>query len=229
MSKKIILPCVLSSLSLLPFSVRAEPVKRPQSTNLYEKFQTQFLSTHDDEALGEFLKKQASGEETAGVSGKQIYASYLSQRGREAEAFEILSEAIKQDATVAQVFIDRAQINARILDFDGALADVDKALELAGDHGEFKLQANKLKGRYLIRQGKADEAVAHWAKLGADNPKDQELAEDVIDILMGDGLYEPAFKHAEKLRSETKDPYKKALRTLRVGDILQKSDFTEEW
>ena len=232
MYKKILIACALSSFNVLPLTAQSKSLtldekltqynevllKRPESSNLFEKFQTRFLSQYDDEALEKFLSDQAK----ASIAGKQVYGYYLSQQGRESDALDSLNAAIKQGTNVAQLYLDRAQVYSRMLNFEDAIIDLDKALTLVGKNDEFSLKTNKLKGRYLMRQGMVDEAVAHWQKLAANNSKDEELIEDVIDIFIGDGLYEPALKHAQKLRDASRDPYKKALRTLRVADIIQK-------
>lgn len=193
-------------------------LKRPESANLFEKFQSQFLAEFSEKELDAFLKGEATGGK---VSDMQVYASYLLQRGKENEALETLTGALKLEEN-RQVYLDRGRVHARGLAFDVALLDLDKALGLGEGDARFELEVNKLIGRYLIRQGSADEAIAHWQKLADANPDDQELIEDLIDILSGDGLYKPALAHAENLRDSTRDPYKKALRTLRVGDLLQK-------
>ncbi len=194
-------------------------MKRPESTVLFEKFYSNWLSKHSEESLEIFLKQRTAKGATADM---QIYAYLMMQRGRDLEALKVLNSAVDLDAKNAQVFLDRAKVYSQLLDFEKAITDVDAALKLGSDNELFLLKANKLKGRYLTRQGLADEAIAHWGDLAKKNPDDQELIEDVIDILMGDGLYQAALEHAEKLKNSTRDPYKKALRTLRVADILQK-------
>lgn len=193
-------------------------LKRPQSIKLFEKFQNQFLATYTDNELNEYLEKSSL---EGGVVEKQLYAIFLTQRGDDNEALEVLNSANEIGAN-KQVLLERARVQARVLNFDLALIDLKKALELNEDDERFELAANKLIGRYLLRQGNADAAITHWKKLAAANLDDQELVEDVIDILAGDGLFKPALKHAKKLKENTKDPYKKALRTLRVGDLMQK-------
>ena len=159
MPKKLFLTCALSTFSILPLFAQTGSLtidgklakyhevllKRPESSNLFEKFQTQFLSTYDDEALEKFLDNQAK----AGIAGKQVYGYYLSQRGRESEALDILTAAIGQNGKIGQVYLDRAQVYSRMLNFDDAVVDLDRALTLEKDE-EFSLKANKLKGMNLI-------------------------------------------------------------------------------
>lgn len=195
-------------------------LKRPESSTLYERFQTGWLAQGDEASLEAFLTSSA---DNGGRAERQLLATFFMQRGMELKAVEVLSSALKLDDKHASVYLDRGKAYASLLDFEKAVADVNRAIELAVEGGDsFLLSANKLKGRFLTRQGKTDEAVAHWKGLVKDNAKDQELVEDVIDILITDGLFPSAMELAVDLRDKTRDAYKRALRTLRIGDILSK-------
>ncbi|MGJ8654885.1 MAG: tetratricopeptide repeat protein [Akkermansiaceae bacterium] len=237
MSKKLLI--FLASCSLqLPSMAQVEAVqpdakllkyhtvllKRPESTALFQRFQTAWLAQYPEQTLEKFLREQSVDS----AEGKQLLAYYLLQKGSDIEASKVLSKAIAEEAGNPQLLVDRARAYARLLEFNKALMDLDGALKLAGDDESLTLTVNKLKGRYLTRQGKTDEAVAHWQKLVKENPQDQELSEDVIDILMADSLAPSAVKLARDLRDNTKDPYKRALRTLRISDILVKQGLRDE-
>ena len=135
--------------------------KRPESSNLFEKFYSNWLSKYSEESLEKFLKNSA---DDGAVADMQIYAYFMMQRGREVEALKVLTSAVASDGKNAQVYLDRARVYSRLLDFDKAVLDVDEALKLESEDDLFTLKANKLKGRYLTRQGLANEAVEHWSK-----------------------------------------------------------------
>jgi len=193
-------------------------LKRPESTTLFQRFQTKWLASHDQEALALFLKTNAAD---GSASDKQLYSHYLLQQGNDLEALKLLTEVVKQDATNAQALYDRAKCYARVIDFEKAILDLNMVIKHSSNE-ELTLQANKLIGRYLTRTGDTDAAIHHWKTLAKDNPKDTDLIEDVIDILSADGLFKPAYELAENLKNNTKDPYRKALHTLKLADILQK-------
>jgi len=132
-------------------------LKRPESTNLFEKFYSNWLSKYSEESLERFLKKST---EVGKAADMQIYAYFMMQRGRELEALKVLTSAVELEGKNAQVYLDRAKVYSRLLDFDKAVVDVDAALKIESDDELFTLKANKLKGRYLTRQGLADEAVS---------------------------------------------------------------------
>lgn len=201
-------------------------LKRPESEKLFDKFQSSWLSNNDEKSLATFLKQKAEGDSPS--ASKMLYAKYLTQRGKDLQALDVLNSAITKDSSNETLALNRAKIYGRLLDFDKAIVDIDKAIKLKSEDPVFSLQANKLKGRYLTKQGMADEAITHWNDLAKQNPDDQELIEDVIDILVGDGLLEPALIHAIKLRDNTREPYRKALRSLRIADILQKQGNTDK-
>ncbi|GAA5496776.1 beta-barrel assembly-enhancing protease [Rubritalea halochordaticola] len=193
--------------------------KRPSSSALFQRFQNSWLAEHDETSLEQYLKDATKSGDAA---DHQIYAYYLLQKGQEKEAMEAFTKTLEIDKGNVDAWLNRSSCYAKLFDYDNAIKDVEKAIELSND-SEQKLQANKLKGRYLLRSGQTEAAAKHWTNLAENNRDDQDLLEDVIDIQLSDGMLEAALKLATELRDQTKDPYKRALRTLRIGDILQRT------
>ena len=199
-------------------------LKRPSSSNLFQTFQTHWLAEKDEASLEKFLEQRAA---TGTTADRQIYAYLLLQKGLDNEALIAFSHSLESDPNNPQAWFERSRCYAKLLDFDHAIEDINKAIQLS-ENEELKLSANKLKGKFLIRSGATDKAIAHWNKLAAENKNDTDLIEDVIDIQLADGLNEAALELAKELRQKTKDPYKKAIVTLRLADILQKTGQRKE-
>ena len=85
-----------------------------------------------------------------------------------------------------------------------------------------------MEARLLIRSGKPDKAAEAFRALLAARPGDEELREDLIELEVTEGLMDEAINAAQELINLTKDPQKKVLRRLRLGDILQRAGKREE-
>ena len=188
-------------------------VKRPESKIIYERFFDAWLDEGTKEGLEEFLSKRAGEGE---VPDLWILANFHQQAGHDDKALEQLNLALGKEPENGGLLMARAKVNARLLQFEKAIEDLDKVAE--GDPDE-EVEAVKLKGGYLARAGRPEEGVKAWQQLLADNPDDEELAEDLIELEIGEGLYDEALEAATKLAEGTRDAYQKALRRLRVGEI----------
>ncbi|MDB4673765.1 tetratricopeptide repeat protein [Verrucomicrobiales bacterium] len=185
-------------------------LKRPGSATLLERFVDAWLDEGSKEELEEYLKESTSGGEASAWS---VLASYQEWAGQEEAALAAMEEALLVKPGDPALLLARAKLRADLLDFEGALADLDAAGEAAPE------EAATLRGTYLARSGKPEEAVEAWKVMLEKRPGDEELREDLIELEIGEGLYEEALATARALAESTKDPYQKALRLLRVADI----------
>lgn len=188
-------------------------LKRPNNQTIYERFYDAWMDEGTREGLVEFLTKQA---EVGGAAELWILASSHQQAGRDEEALKALDLAVEKDGENAALLFSRAQVNGRLLEFEKAIEDLD---QVAKNDEEKGIEALKLKGTFLARVGKPEEGVTVWKKLLDAHPGDEELAEDLIELEIGEGLYDEALATAGALAEGTKDAYQKALRRLRVGEI----------
>ncbi len=200
--------------------------KRPSSGYLFDRFYNAWLDTGTIEGLGEFLKKEADADD-AGMGDRLLLAWYFAKQGEDAGALEVFKQALKDDPENSEAWFEKARIEARTLNFEAAVADLNKAQE-AGAKSELAIKIAKLKGQLLIRDGKNEEALATWKALLAENGDDEELYEDVIELQIEEGLYDEAVATSKALVDQTKDPYKKVLRQLRMGDVFQRAGKRDE-
>ena len=185
-------------------------LKRPDSGTLFERFVDSWLDTGSKEDLETFLKE---GAQNGGAQEWRLLATYQDWMGREEQALEAMSSALEKEPESGALFFARAKLKARLLDFEGALADLEKSQDEAGE------EAATLKGTWLARAGRPEEALAAWQELLAARPDDEELREDLIELQVGEGLYDEAIATARKLAEDSKDPYQKALRWMRVAGV----------
>lgn len=186
--------------------------KKPGNATLFGRFVQSWLDTDSKEDLQKWLENSTTEGSPADW---QILAALHDYLGQDQAALRALNEAIKAAPEAAPLRLTRAKLNARLLDFEAALRDLDTAAKDA----KIGTEASKLKGIYLARAGRIEEALASWKALVDKLPKDEELREDLIEVQVVEGLFKEAAATATDLVAMTRDPYKKALRQLRLGDL----------
>ena len=182
---------------------------------LFDEFHNHWLAEHTDEELEKFLKQQAKSEE---IADYQILAIYQIRLGQEILAIETLKEALQITPNKAAIYFTLAQLYGQTLDFEQALKYIIIAEDLAKDD-VLSRKIGKAKGVILIRENRQEDALAHWKKLIERNPQDKELIEDIIDLQLGEALYDQAIKLSQTLIESTKDPYRKALYKINLAKV----------
>ncbi len=218
--------CVfLSFVGLLPLTAQdvEEPnekaaryhsllLKKPGNAMVFSRFVDAWLDTGSKAGLTGWLESEAKKGTDANWRVLGALHQYL---GEDEEALKALNEAVKLNGESADLRLSRAKMQARLLAFEAALVD----LEVAMKDEKAAIEASKLKGMYLARSGQVEEAVKAWKEVIAAYPKDEDLREDLIEVEVMEGLYKDAIEASTGLVEMTKDPYKKTLRRLRLGDI----------
>lgn len=189
-------------------------LRRPDSAVTFERFVDAWLDTGSKEELQKFLERPTKGVDATVVDWR-LLARFLEFGGQDEDALEALNAAVTIAPKDEALRLSRAKLKARLLDFEGALADLD----VVGDSVREGDDAS-LRGLYLARSGRPEDAVAAWKEILKARPKDEELREDLIELEVAEGLYAEALETMEGLLAITKDPYHRALRKLRQGDIL---------
>ena len=187
-------------------------LKRPGNATVFGRFVDAWLDSGTKEGLKNWLR---SGAEEGAAAEWRVLGALHQYLGEDEEALKALNEAVQRDGKSGELRLARAKLQARLLAFEAALKD----LELALKDEKMAIEAAKLKGMYLARSGQVEEAVKAWKGVITAYPKDENLREDLIEVEVMEGLYEDAIETSRGLVKMTKDPYKKALRRLRLGDI----------
>lgn len=187
-------------------------LKRPESGTIFERFVSAWLDTGTKEGLVAYLKDSAEKGEAVEW---RVLAAYLEYVGKDEDALDALNKAVEKDAKNGPLLIVRAKLHARLLNFEAALKDLESAGPAAKEG-----DAATLRGLYFARTGQPEKAVEAWKEIMKERPKDEELREDLIELEVAEGLYDEALETVDALLEITKDPYQKALRRLRKGDVL---------
>lgn len=195
-------------------------LRRPSPGYLFDRFYNSWLDSSSLEELGKFLKDNA--EASASTSDRLLLAFFHAKAGDDVEALQQFREALKNDPGNAATLYEKAVVEARTLDFETALADLAAASK-ASPSSEDAIKIAQLRGKLLVRNRQTDEAIKVWNELLVANPGDAGLLEDMVEVLITEGLYDQANEWSDKLIAISKDPFQKVVRQLRKGDIYQRS------
>ena len=200
---------------------RSMLLKRPENSVLFGRLVDAWLENGEMAGLKDLLEKKAA---EGGAMDWRLLAVFRNFSGDEAGALTALDEALKKNPDDAQTRLARAKALGAATRFDDALADLtvvtkDKALAM---------EAGTLRGKFLARAGRPAEAVKAWQEIIAAHPGDDGLREDLIELEIGEGMLEEAVTAARELAEKTADPYQKALRRMRVAEILAQAGKKDE-
>ncbi len=195
-------------------------VKRPTGGYLFDRFYNAWLDTQTLDELEKYLTQRAEAEE-ATTGHRLVLAFFHMRQNASARALELFAKALEKDPGNAEAWFQKALAESRASNVDKALADLEKALA-ARPNKETSREARQLQGRLLARAGRSGDAAKVWEALLAENPDDEDLHEDLVEIQISEGQTEDALKTVLALLEKTKDPYKHVQRTLRAGDIESK-------
>ncbi|QIF03043.1 tetratricopeptide repeat protein [Roseimicrobium sp. ORNL1] len=186
----------------------------------FDRFYDAWLATDTPEKLRRFLEHGASSP-NAKAGDHLLLALYFSRRGEEEASLKAYTRALELDPDNASAWAERAKLQTRMQDIEGALKSLERGLA-AKPEASLLLELSKQRARHLLRLGKNEEALKAFREMVAAQPGDEDLAEEVVFIQMEEGLPEEAAKGTEALISKTKDAYLKVTRLLLLGDIRQK-------
>lgn len=198
---------------------------RPGSGYLFDRFYDTWLETGTLAALEAFLTERNAAAAT--VADQRLLARFYEKQGRYVEAVELLRSVTAEGEAGAEILYQKAQIEARTLDFETALADLAAAAAL-DPPGELAIDIAKLRGRLLVRDNQRAAALEVWQALLAAHPDDRFLFEDVIELQIDEGLLDEALATGQQLLKITTDPYRRVQYQLRLGDIQQRAGRPQE-
>lgn len=188
-------------------------LKRPQPGLVYDRFYSAWMEAGTADSLVEFLRQR-----TSTTADLLVLAIFHDQRGNEAEALKAYTSALERDQTNVRAWLQRAKLEARMMNFEAALKSL-AAAEKGGADAELGREIGQLRGRWLLRTGKPEAALQAWRNLVKANANDEDLVEEVVDLQLDEGLFAEAEAQMLALVAKTKDPYAKAVRQLRLAEI----------
>lgn len=199
-------------------------LKRPAPGPVFDRFVDAWLDSGTLEQLETFLAGKAKAEPSAATH--LLLGLYHVRQGAHAKAVEQYRAALTLEPANAGLWQQKALAEARLLEFDHAIASLEKGLEQK-PADDLALTMRQLLGRLLARAGRTTDALAVWQKLMAERPDDEALREDVLDLQLAEGLYDAAVENAAALVERAPDAYKKAMRRLQSAEVLDRASRTD--
>ncbi|WP_294396713.1 hypothetical protein [Prosthecobacter sp.] len=188
-------------------------LKRPQAGLVYDRFYSAWMETGTADSLSDFLSQR-----TSTTADLLVLAIFHDQRGNEAEALKAYTAALERDGTNAQAWMQRAKLEARMMNFESALKSLTEA-EKGGADAELGREIGQMRGRWLLRTGKPEAALQAWRDLVKANADDEDLLEEVVELQLDEGLFAEAETQMLALIARTKDAYARTVRQLRLAEI----------
>ncbi len=196
-------------------------LKRPQAGILYDRFYAAWLETGTTDELAAFLREKATAPE-ATAADQFLLAFFHEQQGDESGALAAFKTALEDDPANTSGWVQRAKLEARMLDFAAALNSLAEA-EKKSPSADLAREIGALRGRWLLRTGQPGPALQVWRDLLSANEDDDDLAEEVIELQLDEGLYGEAEVQMAALIARTSDAYDKTLRQLRLAEIMMRA------
>ena len=198
-------------------------LKHPNNPNVFSHFYDAWIDAQSIESLEAFLKKRA---ETNGGIDYIILARYQLRRGQDPNALLSINKAIESLPNDAELLMERANLLIRSNNFATARNDLEAIVKIGNE--TLSIEASKLIGKSYLRESNPEAAILAWEKIITNHPKNEDLLEDLVELTSSAEQTEQALKYSEQLIAASSDPYKKALRLIRRGEILAKSQESDK-
>ncbi|RBP46564.1 tetratricopeptide repeat protein [Roseimicrobium gellanilyticum] len=192
--------------------------RRPQTGVIFDRFTSAWLATGSRDSLKDFLKKKTELAD-ATAADHLILALVYSATGEDTEALKASERATTKAPDDALLHLRTAEIASRLRQWDTALAALTRAAQI-GLTEESDIRATRLHADILWRLGRPGEAKQIFRKLIDRHPEEHSLREELVDMLVENGLKPEAAEESRTLVDLTKDPFDKAMRRLRLADLL---------
>jgi thioredoxin-like negative regulator of GroEL len=197
-------------------------LRRPQPGVLYDRFYAAWMKQSTAQALRAFLEKR-----TATAADILLLAIFLEQQGDDAAALKAYQAAVRKDPAQASAWVRLAQAEAAKFQFVEALTALRHADEAKPD-AKMQRDIGKLRGRWLARSGDTTKAMAAWQQLTTTFPEDDDLAEELVDVLLDEGQVKEAAIRMAALAEKTTDAYSRSQRRLRLAMIQVRAELRED-
>ena len=193
-------------------------LKSPHNSALFSKFYETWIDRQPLESLEAFLIERA---ETQGHNHFAILATYQIRRGQDDMALETLAKATNASPEDPVFPMERARILFRRLELEAAREQLMHVL--SGNDENLTIEAAKLIGKSHLRENNPEAARETWETLLAKHPGSEDILEDLVELTAAAGQFDTALEYSKRLVGASKDPYQKALRQIRQGELLVQS------
>ncbi|MDF7800299.1 tetratricopeptide repeat protein [Pontiellaceae bacterium B1224] len=218
----LLVPCVYAAEEVvLPEGKSADYyrilLRKPRPGYLFDRFLNSWVESNDLQSLETFL--EASDDEMAGA----LLAFYYEAVGEPARASALYEELIDAQPDWLELLYYKASVDSASGAYELAAEELE--LLLAGKpDADLERDALKLLGRSLLRSGREQEGLAAWERLLTASGMEPDVAEELLDMQLAEGLYDEALANCDRLLKATKDPYREVMLRLRRASILIRVD-----
>ncbi len=221
--RALIISAVLGSFSnLQAMSTKAEKFfsileKKPESEFLFDRFYDLYML----EATAADLEKLFDDKynETKDSVYLQLKAALFEEESETGKALELYDQLV-DDKSSAFLIYKRGFLKFSELDFKGAVKDLELASSKSPSE-KLRIKISKLLGKIYIRENEVEKGLAIWLKM-VQELDDENLAEDVLELMIGEGLYDQAQKQIENFIKSAKTNHRKIALKLRQGIVRGK-------
>ena len=191
-------------------------VKKPTSKYLFNHL---YDAWNDDAISLEYeLKKRI--EKGNDAACEHLLVKLLEKEGRDIEALGLCKKLLRKNPDNPDLLLCKARLEFNEHDYEECIKDLKKILKHNKLPGKMKLEANKMLGRSWLRLDKEKEALTVWKQIYADN-SEFELGEDILQLLLNEGLYEEANKFCQQLLKDNEDKFRQLKLNIKIAEILR--------
>lgn len=189
-------------------------LKKPSSKylfdHLYDSWDDESRSLEDK--LKDGIKKKNSS------IYKRLLVRLYEREGRDSEALNACKQLLNQTPGESNLLFIKARLEFNEHDYGQCVKDLDLALKDKSLSDKDAVEIKKLLGSAYLRLDKEKQALAVWKKLYADN-HDLDFGEDVLQLMLNEGLFEKAKIFCEDLIKECKDKFRKLELSIKLAEI----------
>ncbi len=196
-------------------------LRKPGSGYLFDKFYQSWAENHAPGKLQPYLMKKLDS------SKNPVYLlllAYLHEKeGEDERALVCYEQYLEKRPEDVSARYDQARLEFYAGNFPEVITILEAALKLKPEP-DLELKIRKMLGRSLVREGKQEKGLEVWLKYVESQKGDGLLTDEVIDLMIAEGLFGQAEKLCKKQLKLTTNKFRQFLLTMKLGDIYRRQD-----
>jgi predicted Zn-dependent protease len=189
---------------------------KPASKYLFDHL---YDSWNDEESsLEEELKKRL--KQAPSPACQRLLVALYEKKGRDGEALDACRTMLEKTPEDAGLLMIKARLEFNGHDYEQCVKDLLAALKDKKLSAKNAVEIKKMLGSAQLRLDREKEALAVWKKLYADN-NDLELGEDILQLMLSEGLYEESTVLCQQLIKDCKNKFRSLELTIKLAEIYR--------
>jgi len=214
--------CSLIVVFCFIFNVLADNNKALKYLKLcLEKTSSKYLFDHlydswnnDSVSLEQELKKRNN------PAAQRLLVRLYEREGRDNEALSACEKLLKKSPGKSILLLIKGRLEFNAHNYEQCVKDLNQALKDKNLSGKKAVEIKKTLGSAYLRMDKEKQALAVWKKLYADK-HDLDFGEDVLQLMLTEGLYEEAKTFCEQLIKECKNKFRSLELSIKLAEIYR--------